>query len=227
MSRLIRMDRTGHTKLASGAPATMPPQRGGDRSVPARAGRGDAGQRERPRRDGRGRARAAARRRAGGPAPADRGRLRPARMEARSGQRAGGVRDGALARAGRARRACGATGGAGRSWTRRRGAHVRRADRAAGRARAARGAAARDLPRRTGSPVLHMQAGRGARAMVPIGSERSASRRPRARMRAPRASRSDCSATWSGTTSASCCRGPGWRSSGGRSASGWSARRGR
>ena len=50
----------------------------------------------------------------------------------------------------------------------------------------------------------------GARARwSPIGSERSAARRAERRSAAPSASRSDCSATWSGTPSASWPRATG------------------
>ena len=77
-----------------------------------------------------------------------------------------------------------------------------------------------------GAAVIHIQAGRGARAVVPIGSARSAARAG-APARSPSGSRSACSATCSATPSASCWPGPGWRCSAGGSAYGWSARRAR
>ena len=72
MSRLIRLDRTGHTELASWTADDAASQRGGGRGLPPRARPGDAGERDAARRIGRGRARAAARRRAGRDAAPDR-----------------------------------------------------------------------------------------------------------------------------------------------------------
>ena len=163
MSRLIRLDRTGHTELASWTAEDADSQRGGDRGVPPRARRGDAGERDAARRLRRGRARAAARRRAGRHAAPDRGRLEhggrvfsPKRRRCRGG---GGQASGASRRE-------------GRIWTLWSVGIV--GDLRAARRRCWSGSSRSPAPVSAiflahGIAVLHLQARRGARGVKPIG----------------------------------------------------------
>ena len=101
MSRLIRLDRTGHTTLAEWSASD---QEAYDRAAAAFAqelGRRDDRQRDEPRRDGRGRSRAAARRRPRGHASPDRRRLTLAGDELLSADEAAAAEIAALPEPGR------------------------------------------------------------------------------------------------------------------------------
>ena len=78
-----------------------------------------------------------------------------------------------------------------------------------------------------GVAVLHIQAGRGARAVVPIGSERSASRNPEARSGPEGVALGLLGRPRRPRRAGAAGRDRAWLSSGGGSASGSSARRAR